>query len=132
LAPDSIHALKRWRLVCPHGALNLVFPNRVGKVHTLANLRERLLLPLQVKAGVVGHDGRAKYSFHAFRHAAASLFIAHLHWPPKRVQAIMGHANIAMTFDLYGHLFEDPEADRNAMTRLELALHKRPANRDAT
>jgi integrase len=90
----------------------------------LQNLRERLLLPLQVKAGVVDRDGRAKYGFHAFRHAAASLFIESLHWPPKRVQAIMGHANISMTFDLYGHLFEDPEADRSAMARLELALHK--------
>jgi hypothetical protein len=34
----------------------------------------------------------------------------------------MGHANISMTFDLYGHLFEDPEADRGAMARLERAL----------
>jgi integrase len=124
LAPDSILSLKRWRLACPLGALDLVFPNRVGKVHTLQNLRERLLLPLQVKAGVVNRDGRPKYGFHAFRHAAASLFIENLHWPPKRVQTIMGHANISLTFDLYGHLFEDPEADRSAMARLELALRK--------
>jgi integrase len=124
LSPSVINTLKRWRLACPLGALDLVLPNRAGKVHTLQNLRQRLLLPLQVKAGVVDRDGRAKYGFHAFRHAAASLFIEHLHWPPKRVQAIMGHANISMTFDLYGHLFEDPEADRSAMARLELALHK--------
>jgi integrase len=124
LAPSVVNVLKRWRLACPLGALDLVFPNRVGRPFTLQNLRERLLLPLQVKAGVVDRDDRAKYGFHAFRHAAASLFIENLHWPPKRVQAIMGHANISMTFDLYGHLFEDPEADRSAMARLELALHK--------
>jgi integrase len=124
LAPSVVHALKHWRLACPLGALDLVFPNRVGRPFTLQNLRERLLLPLQVKAGVVDRDGRAKYSFHAFRHAAASLFIENLHWPPKRIQAIMGHANISVTFDRYGHLFEDSEADRSAMTRLELALHK--------
>jgi integrase len=124
LSPNVINTLKRWRLACPLSALDLVFPNRAGKIHTLQNLRQRLLLPLQIKAGVVDRDGRMKYGFHAFRHAAASLFIEHLHWPPKRVQAIMGHANISMTFDLYGHLFEDPEADRSAMARLELALHK--------
>jgi integrase len=126
LAPSVVSALKRWRLACPLSILDLVFPNRAGRPFTLQNLRERLL-PLQVKAGVVDRDGRAKYGFHAFRHAAASLFIENLHWPPKRVQAIMGHANISMTFDLYGHLFEDPEADRSAMARLEFALHKRDA-----
>ena len=27
-----------------------------------------------------------------------------------------------MTYDLYGHLFEDPEADREAMKKLEAAV----------
>jgi hypothetical protein len=27
-----------------------------------------------------------------------------------------------MTFDLYGHLFEDKEADREAMAKLEAAV----------
>ena len=51
----------------------------------------------------------AKYGLHALRHAAASLFIAHLGWTPKRLQVVMGHSSIQMTFDLYGHLFEDRE-----------------------
>ena len=63
----------------------------------------------------------AKYGLHALRHAAASLFIAHLGWTPKRVQTVMGHSSIQMTFDLYGHLFEDREGDREAMKRLEAA-----------
>jgi integrase len=53
----------------------------------------------------------AKYSLHALRHAAASLFIAHLRCTPKRLQMVMRHSSIRMTFDLYGHLFENLEAD---------------------
>ena len=60
--------------------------------------------------------------FHALRHAAASLFIAYLGWTPKRVQTVMGHSSINMTFDLYGHLFEDTDADREAMAKIEAAV----------
>jgi len=56
------------------------------------------------------------------RHAAASLLIAHLNWTPKRVQAVIGHSSINMTFDLYGHLFEDHDADREAMKKIEAAV----------
>ena len=104
------------------GISNLVFPNRRGNIETIQNLRERVFLPLQVAAGLVTEKGKAKYGFHALRHAAASLFIAHLGWTPKRVQAVMGHATIAMTFDLYGHLFEDPRADQEAMKKVEAAV----------
>jgi integrase len=34
----------------------------------------------------------------------------------------MGHASIRMTYDLYGHLFEDREADREAMKKIEAAI----------
>ena len=34
----------------------------------------------------------------------------------------MGHASIAMTFDLYGHLFADHDNDREAMKRLQAAV----------
>ena len=30
---------------------------------------------------------------------------------PKEVMVEMGHSNIAMTYDLYGHLFTDADAD---------------------
>jgi integrase len=39
-----------------------------------------------------------------------------------RIQAVMGHANITLTFDLYGHLFGDVEADREDMKKLEAAV----------
>ena len=56
------------------------------------------------------------------RHAAASLFIKHLKWTPKRLQTVMGHASITMTYDRYGHLFEDVTADREDMAKIEAAV----------
>jgi cold shock protein len=50
----------------------------------------------------------ARYGFHSL-HAAASLFIQYLKWSPKRLQTVMGHSSVRMTFDLYGHLFDDIE-----------------------
>lgn len=117
LVSIAVHALRQWRLVCPRGNLDLVFPNRYGHVQTLQNLRERVFLPLQRSCGIT-----AEYGFHALRHAAASLFIAHLGWSPKRVQTVMGHASIMMTFDRYGHLFTDAKGDREAMKKLEAAV----------
>ncbi len=34
----------------------------------------------------------------------------------------MGHASITLTFDLYGHLFENVEADRADMAKIEAAI----------
>jgi integrase len=87
-----------------------------------SNLTNRVFNPLQTACGLVTKAGRPKYGLHSLRHAAASLFIAYLGWTPKRVQAVMGHASITMTFDRYGHLFADSEGDREAMKNLEAAV----------
>ena len=42
--------------------------------------------------------------------------------PPKKIQTIMGHGSIKMTFDLYGHLWENLEADAEAMAQIEARL----------
>jgi integrase len=60
------------------------------------------------------------YEFHSLRHAAASLFIE-LGWQPKRVQAVMGHSSITMTYDRYGHLFPQGDISED-MKRLEAAV----------
>ena len=121
LAPLVVHTLKAWRLRCPKGELDLVFPNRCGRPLTVPNLRKHVLSPLQAKAGI-SPAFRPKYGWHSLRHTAASLFIEHLDWSPKRLQVVMGHASIQMTFDRYGHLFEDSTADAAAMSKLETAL----------
>jgi integrase len=132
LAPIVANALKQWRADCPIGKLGLVFPDESGEVESYFTIRSACWIPLQLEHGIGVDTGeideqgapvrKAKYSFHALRHAAASLFIAHLGWTPKRLQAVMGHASIAMTFDRYGHLFADHDNDREAMKRLQAAV----------
>jgi integrase len=122
LVPMAINALRQWKSVCPLGELGLAFPNNSGNVEGLPNIQRRVWDPLQVRCGLVDAEGQARYRFHSLRHAAASLFIAHLGWTPKRVQEIMGHASITMTYDRYGHMFADPEGDREAMRKLEAAI----------
>jgi integrase len=122
LAPMAINALRQWKDNCPHGDRNLVFPNGAGKVENHTNIIKRVWKPLQRACGLVDENGRPRYGLHAIRHAAASLFIAHLGWTPKRVQAVLGHASITMTFDRYGHLFADRDGDREAMKKLEAAI----------
>jgi integrase len=34
----------------------------------------------------------------------------------------MGHSSITMTFDLYGHMFENIEADRADVAKIEAAV----------
>ena len=68
-------------------------------------------------------DGQpdAKYSLHALRHACAALWIGQ-GFGPKRIQVLMGHATVAMTFDRYGYLFETREADTTAMAAITAKL----------
>jgi integrase len=102
----------------------------LGVFESLSNIW-RCWVPMQIKSDMaiatdqVDEDGvatkRAKYGFHMLRHAAASLFISQLAWTPKKLQTIMGHSSIVMTFDPYGHLFEDAEADSEAMEKIVAA-----------
>src|SRR5258707_10252752 len=48
-----LNALREWKLACPKGDLDLVFPNGRGKVESYANLIDRGFGPIQVAAGVV-------------------------------------------------------------------------------
>ena len=121
LTPMVVNALKQWRDDCPKSQLDLVFSTRTGQVHRPANIHSRAWVPLLVKCKLTDDDV-PRYNFHLLRHAAASLFIAYLKWPPKRIQTVMGHAKITLTFDLYGHLFENVEADREDMKKLEAAV----------
>jgi integrase len=110
LPAQVINALKEWKLACPKGDLDLVFPTGAGNIEAHANNVTRILGPVQVKAGVVDAKGEAKYGMHAFRHFYASWLINRkqdggLELPLKTVQARLGHSSIVMTSDVYGHLF---------------------------
>jgi len=115
LGPLVVNTLKEWRLACPKGELDLVFPNTLGKFWDHADIVSRYLWPTLVAAGVADEKGEAKYTgLHALRHFYASWLINRkrdggLELPAKTVQARMGHSSIVITMDTYGHLF--PNSD---------------------
>lgn len=119
LPPLVVNTLKQWRDECPKG--DLVFPNTLGNVELPSNIHSRCWVPLQMKCGIID-AGKPRYEFHMLRHAAATLFIQYLGWTPQRLKTVMGHASITLTFDLYGHLFENVEADRADMAKIEAAI----------
>jgi integrase len=146
LAPIVVNALREWKLACPRFAEGgearpwLVFPNGKGNVESLPNMHRRGLGPVQLAAGITSlvairaknpkltdkqvqaqAKNHPKYGLHSLRHAAASLFIEQ-GFSPKRVQALMGHSNIQVTFDTYGHLFPSAADDQVAMRQLQARL----------
>jgi integrase len=129
MAPLVSKTLAMWRPHCADSRLHLVFPSRNRRVHTNSNIHKMCWGPLQLAAGLTKlirrADGtevlRPRLTFHSLRHAAASLFIEQ-GWQPKKVQALMGHSSIQVTYDIYGKLWDDPRADLAAMARLEQRL----------
>jgi integrase len=121
-----VNTLREWKLQCPKGEGDLVFPNGNGSVAYLENITERILKPALIAAGVVDGSGRAKYSIHSLRHFYASWCINRkadggLELPPKTVQTRLGHASIVITLDRYGHLFKSHD-DGAELTAAETAL----------
>jgi integrase len=121
MSPTVCNTLREWRLACPKGELDLVFPNTVGKVQRLQNIIARVWQPLQRTAGLVDDKGKPLFNFHTLRHFAASLWIE-LGFSPKRLQALLGHSSVQMTFDRYGHLFPSAEDDHERFARGEIGL----------
>jgi integrase len=133
LPPTVVNVLREWKLRCPKGEHNLVFPTGAGGVEHHANILHRGFEPVQVAAGVtapvldekgkpVRDENRKpvvapKYALHALRHFYASWCINRkvdggLELPIKVVQERMGHSTINLTADVYGHLF--PSKDDGA------------------
>jgi integrase len=109
IAPEVVAALKVWRLACPKGDLDLVFPTGTGAIMYHRSMLDSLA-PVMVAAGVTDKHGNPKYGLHAFRHFFASWCINRRadggrELPVKVVQGLLGHGSIVMTLDRYGHLF---------------------------
>jgi integrase len=58
---------------------------------------------------------------HSLRHFFASWAIEQS-FTPKRLQALLGHSSIQMTFDVYGHLFPSLEDDHAKFALGELLI----------
>ena len=121
MSPLVANTLREWQLACPPGPLNLVFPNTRGNVDMHANIVDRAWGPLQRASGLVDVGGKTKYGLHALRHFFASWAIDQ-GFSPKRVQVLLGHSSIQITFDVYGHLFPSLEDDHAKFAAGELTL----------
>lgn len=138
LAAVAVPVLRRWLLRCgptrpdiaaAHG--RLLFPSEAGTVISHQNLAQRhwrrlmaaaeLVRPAPLNRGgqaVLGRDGQPRlrqvplFGFHDLRHAAASLWIES-GLDGKAVQQLLGHADIQLTYNTYGHLFRDRWAEVN-------------------
>lgn len=130
IGPALARSLKEWKLRCPPSESGLMFPNKRGGVmdqkSTIA-----LFLAVQVAAGLAIDTGKtdkagqtiwkARYGLHHLRHAAASFWIAD-GIDLKRLQVWIGHENIALTVDVYGHLIADKKKDAELAAGAEAAL----------
>jgi integrase len=130
MGPFVVNTLRVWKLTCERTELDLVFPATGGGVEHLKNIVRNILIPPQVAAGIVTATGAAKYTgLHALRHFYASWCINRkqdggLELPIKVVQTRLGHASIAMTSDVYGHLFPRSDAGEElAAAERALGLH---------
>jgi integrase len=127
MLPLLVNTLREWRLACPKGELDLVFPNGAGKIENHQNILARGYFPAQEAAGVVTKEGTAKYTgLHALRHWFASWCINRkadggLELPLKVVQERLGHSTVVLTSDRYGHLFPRGD-DSSELAAAERAL----------
>ena len=148
IPPGLLDVLREWKLACPKGKHGLVFPNGTGNIEAHHNIVTRMLIPTQIAAGVstivkddagkVVHDVngnpvmKAKFTgLHSLRHFYASWCINRkvdggMELPAKVVQERLGHSNISMTLNVYGHLFPRGD-DREELATAETALMKFPA-----
>ncbi len=118
LPPIVVNTLREWKLACPKGELGLAFPNTTGGADRRSEIVDAAFRPAQVRAGIVGTGGQAKYGgLHSLRHFYASWCINRekdggLGLPLKVVQHRLGHSGIQITANRYGHLF--PPGDDGA------------------
>ena len=110
MAPLLLSTLREWKLASGGG--ELVFASRAG--------------------GPVCHNTicRVLGPVHPLRHFFASWLIDR-GFGPKRVQHLMGHHSIKLTFDVYGHLFPQPD-EHAQFAAAERALLSPACNMDAT
>jgi integrase len=78
--------------------LDLVFPNAVRHLYEPSNFARRQVKPLLRRAGFP-----PEIRFHNLRHTAATLLLGH-GINPKVVSEMLGHANISITLNVYGHV----------------------------
>jgi len=102
IAPELTHALKVWKLQCPPGELDLVFPKPDGSPMHHSNVLRIGLYPACRRAQL------RTVGMHALRHTFASLLIRG-DAPVNEVSHYLGHSNPAITLSIYTHWWKTLE-----------------------
>ncbi|MCX5812731.1 MAG: site-specific integrase [Proteobacteria bacterium] len=110
--------LKKWKLQCPVNKLNLVFPSKRGKPVIHSNFVKCYFNPALQKAEAT------KVKWHSVRHTNASVRIRS-EQNPKYLSQQLGHSSIKITYDLYGHLFNDADFSKSQVAKLENTFYGR-------
>jgi len=139
LGAQLVALLKRWLLVLPRSSAlpapsrpnktaHLLLPTSLGTAQTHANVTNRMWVPLRQAAGLArrakSRKGEAilRPSYRStLRHIYASLLIERV-ITPKQFRCGWGTALSRFTYDLYGHLFDQRDADRKIGAALERDL----------
>ena len=91
--------LKAWRLACPKGKHDLVFPNLDGQAHEpRESTAAGLLSSAQKRAGL------RRIRFHDLRHTFAEPDDQQRRGHRSRFPRLMGHANASITLNIYSHM----------------------------
>jgi integrase len=119
LPPVALLELKKWRLACPKGELDLCFPNGDGGPMDDRNFRQRFFYPALRRAKL------RRVRVHDLRHTCASLLIA-TGADLAAISRQLGHANVNITLSTYTHWFarrtdSDLGAKLAALVRAESA-----------
>lgn len=111
--PNAVYqTIEAWQKYCPASKLGLVFPTSEGKPMALNNFTRRCWEPLMEAAKLMDPDTRPgakegamrpRYTPYALRHYFASKLIEK-GTDLKFIQTAMGHADIQLTLNTYGHL----------------------------
>lgn len=106
VGPNVVALLKEYLLLRPMLPEALLFPVHPGSVS-------------QTFDRAVKRAGLPRLRFHDLRHShVAHLIDQGVH--PAKISARLGHGSVAYTFDRYGHLF--PEADAEAAVATDIAI----------
>jgi integrase len=106
IAALLVSELKRWKLRCPSSQKELVFPSIEGKPICRDWLLRVAFYPTLVRARL------RRVTFHT-RHSCASAMIA-VGAPVTEFQHRLGHANPAITLQVYSHFFKHAERGSRA------------------
>jgi integrase len=128
MPPIVANALREWKLACPKGDLDLVFPTANGRPIGHTDLAVYGWQRAQIAVGVTDSSGdKARYpGLHAARHFFASWLVnsrkdGGLGLSAKAAQVRLGHSSITMTMDVYGHWFPGPD-DHSELAAAEKEL----------